>query len=325
MDVTSLDPTIQRLLQAGLAPSTQRTYGAGKKKYLGFCQQAGLAPLPATEQRLMQFIAYAVNHGLKHQTIKSYISAIRHLQVSCGGGDPKIGDMPQVSLMLRGVRKEQAGIPTRPRLPITPAILRKLRQVWSRDATSWDSIMLWAACCLGFFGFLRSGELTAPEVGAFDAGQHLSYADIAADDKVNPKRLLVSIKQSKTDPFRQGVTISLGRTDAELCPVAALLAYLAIRGQGEGPLFYFKDGRALTRSRLVAELRKVLEVCSLRPQDYSGHSFRIGAATTAAACGVPAETIMTLGRWKSQAYRLYVRLPREQLTGVSRTMATCRL
>ena len=167
--------------------------------------------------------------------------------------------------------------------------------------------------------------MTAPEVGAFDAGQHLSFADIATDDKVDLKHLSVSIKQSKTDPFRRGVTISLGRTDAELCPVAALLAYLAVRGRGDGPLFYFQDGRALTQSRLVVELRKALEACDLRPQDYLGHSFRIGAATTAAACGVPAETIMTLGRWKSQAYRLYVRLPREELTGVSRPMATCRL
>ena len=85
---------------------------AGKKKYIGFCHKAGLVPLPATELHSMQFIALAVDQGLKHQTIKSYLSAIRHLQVSCGGGDPKISDMPQVSLMLRGVRKEQAGIPT---------------------------------------------------------------------------------------------------------------------------------------------------------------------------------------------------------------------
>ena len=186
-------------------------------------------------------------------------------------------------------------------------------------------MMLWAACCLGFFGFLRSGELTAPENGKFDPGQHLSYADIAIDDDSSPRRLSVTIKQSKTDPFRRGVTIFLGRTDTQLCPVAALLAYLAIRGPGEGPLFYFKDGRALTRSRLVAELRKTLAECNLRPQDYAGHSFRIGAATTAAACGVPAETIMTLGRWKSQAYRLYIRLPSEQLARLSRSMATSNL
>ena len=85
--------------------------------------------------------------------------------------------------------------------------------------------MLWAACCLGSFGFLRSGELTASEDGKFDPGQHLSYTDIAVDNYINPKRLLVSIKQSKTDSFRQGMTIFLGRNDTQLCPVAALLAY----------------------------------------------------------------------------------------------------
>ena len=185
--------------------------------------------------------------------------------------------------------------------------------------------MLWAACCLGFFGFLRSGELTAPEDGKFDPSQHLSYADIAIDDNLNPRRLSVTIKQSKTDPFRQGVTIFLGRTDTQLCPVAALLAYLAVRGPGEGPLFRFEDGRALTRTRLVTEVRRSLAGCNLRPQDYSGHSFRIGAATTAAACGASAETIMTLGRWKSQAYRLYIRLPSEQLARLSRSMATSDL
>ena len=73
------------------------------------------------------------------------------------------------------------------------------------------------------------------------------------------------------------MTIFLGRTDTQLCPVAALLAYLTIRGPGEGPLFYFNDGRALTRSRLVVELRKKLaeydlpapRICGEQLQDWS--------------------------------------------------------
>ena len=96
--------------------------------------------------------------------------------------------------------------------------------------------------------------------------------------------------------------IFLGKTDTQLCAVAVLLAYLAIRGPGEGLLFRFKDGRALTRTHLVAEVRRSLAGCDLRSQDYTGHSFIIGAPTTAAACGVSAETIITISRWKSQAY-----------------------
>ena len=54
---------------------------------------------------------------------------------------------------------------------------------------------------------------------------------------------------------------------------------------------------------------------------YSGHSFRIGAATTAASAGIEDSLIKTLGRWESTAYLLYIRVPRDQLTAVSRRLS----
>ena len=319
-----MGPVIQRLFHAGLAGSTQRVYTSGKKKYLEFCCRFGVSPVPVTEQSLIGFVASMVEQGLKHSTIKSYLSAVRHLQISVGGGDPRVGSMPQLELIVRGTKKEQAGHPKRTRLPITPTILLRMRQVWERQAGNWDCIMLWAACCLGFFGFLRSGELVAPAEGEFDPGQHLSFADVSVDHSSRPGLLAVRIKQSKTDPFRQGITIYLGRTDTQLCPVAAMLAYMALRGPGDGPLFRFQDRRPLTRQRLVTAIRAALAKAGLKPEDYAGHSFRIGAATTAAACGVPIATIKTLGRWKSEAYQTYIRLPQTQLASISRTLATYR-
>lgn len=51
-------------------------------------------------------------------------------------------------------------------------------------------------------------------------------------------------------------------------------------------------------------------------KSYSGHSFRIGAATAAAAADVPDHVIKMLGRWESLAYQLYVRTPRLALPSV---------
>ncbi len=67
-----------------------------------------------------------------------------------------------------------------------------------------------------------------------------------------PSRLEVRIKASKTDPFRLGVLLFIGRVASDLFPVSAMLAYLVARGKGEGPLFRFSDGRPLTRQRLVS-------------------------------------------------------------------------
>ena len=101
--------------------------------------------------------------------------------------------------------------------------------------------MLWAACCLGFFGFMRSGEFTTPLARSYGAEPMLSLGDISVDSHQTPSILCVRLKQSKTDPFRVGVDIFMGRTNNTLCPVAAVLAYLAIRPSIEGPLFIFQD------------------------------------------------------------------------------------
>ena len=96
----------------------------------------------------------------------------------------------------------------------------------------------------------------------------------------------MAIKKSKIDPFRRSVMISLGKSDNEFCPVSALLANLARRGSSQGPLFIFSDGSPLSRQRLVSHLRESLSVLGFNCELYSGHSFRIGAATMAAARGL---------------------------------------
>ena len=156
----------------------------------------------------------------------------------------------------------------------------------------------------------------------FDPAANLTPGDVSVDSRENPRIVSVTIKQSKTDPFRQGTVIYLGCTGNILCPVAAVLAYLVRRGPQQGPLFLFSDGTPLSRQRLVAKLRQALSACGFDCNIYAGHSFRIGAATTAAAKSVEDSTIRTLGRWRSDAYQRYIRLDSCTLAGMSRTLAS---
>ena len=59
-----------------------------------------------------------------------------------------------------------------------------------------------------------------PSDSAFDPTVHLSVADISVDSHSRSKYIAVNIKASKTDPFKRGVTIYLGRTHGQICPVA---------------------------------------------------------------------------------------------------------
>ncbi len=226
--------------------------------------------------------------------------------------------MVQLEYVIKGMkRKSQAQ--KRVRLPISLEMLEGLRRTWLGYSNARDAAMLWAAAATCFFGFLRVGEIVTPGE-RFDPACHLVQGDVRVNDTGNPQFMTVRIKASKTDPFRKGVLIYLGRTHNELCPVAALLGYIILRGGSEGPFFRFEDGRLLTRERFVRAVREALTSRGYDCTLYAGHSFRIGAATTAAQKGVQDSLIKTLGRWESAAYTLYIRTPPDVLCGVANTL-----
>ena len=87
----------------------------------------------------------------------------------------------------------------------------------SRIATIWKSLnvhlpdhcMVLAACTLGYFGFLRAGEFTLPNLASFSSLTHLTVQDITVDGASSPSCMRVTIKASKTNPFRKGLTCIL--------------------------------------------------------------------------------------------------------------------
>ena len=69
-----------------------------------------------------------------------------------------------------------------------------------------------------------------------------------------------------------------------MCPVISLVSYLLTKTPTEGPLFRFKDGHPLTSSQRVeaAAVIEALQKVGIDQSRYCGHSYRNGAAMTAA-------------------------------------------
>ena len=307
----------------GSAPNTWTSYSTGVRHYITFCNLATRQTLPTTESTLLLFTAYLASLNLSHSSIKVYLSGVRSLHVQNGLHASFNKQLtPRLQQVLKGIRKQQAiGCPPRIRRPITIQIMAGIRSVLLGAPHSYHNIMMWAACCLAFFGFLRSSEFTVPSQGAFDKDVHLSPADIAIDNKTNPQIVRLTIKQSKTDPFRRGVKLYLGRTDSPICPVLGILPFLAVRGNRSGPLFILNDGRMLTRQLFSSFLDDILERLHLNRHHFNTHSFRIGAATSAKEAGIDDTHIKMLGRWRSDTYQQYIRTPPETFAKLSKALA----
>uniref|UniRef100_A0A1X7T7Z6 Tyr recombinase domain-containing protein n=1 Tax=Amphimedon queenslandica TaxID=400682 RepID=A0A1X7T7Z6_AMPQE len=84
-----------------------------------------------------------------------------------------------------------------------------------------------------------------------------------------------------------------------------------------GLLLVHQDQTLPSKNTFVRHLKNPLVAKGIDQNQYSGHSFRIGAATSAAKAGIPDHLIKALGRWKLEAYQIYIRAPTSSLAVVS--------
>lgn len=172
---------------------------------------------------------------------------------------------------------------------------------------------------------MRCGEFTLNKSVQFDPAVHVSGSSIDFVNDVHGKRegLRLSLAASKTDPFRKGVVMFLAAAPGLTSdPVAALERLLESRSTHDvlAPLFQEAPGAALTRNTFIREVRDALERAGIPPAGYAGHSFRRGAATMAAANGIHGHEIQLLGRWRSDAWKLYVNVDPRRVKQLSRSL-----
>ena len=101
----------------------------------------------------------------------------------------------------------------------------------------------------------------------------------------------------------------VGRTYSAVCPVAAVVAFIASRQDRPGSFFMDAKHAPVTKPWLVKQVRDILSPVGLPQNEYA--SFRIGAAT-----------IKALGQRQSAAFLQYIRMPREQLDAISRRLVS---
>ena len=232
--------------------------------------------------------------------MKTYLAGISAAHKLSGLKDPTASFL--VKKLLKGLSNL---VPQKDsRLPIT---FDRLKNIIARvpvvTKNADEARLFKAAFSLTFFGFFRISEVLGQGTGA--GRDALRFDDVSFCFPC----IQIRLHGSKTDQRGLGhvITLSHVNTAKEVCPILLLNDYMHRRSQRSGALLTHWDGTPLSKYQFDAVLKNAIKSLGWPTHGYSSHSFRIGAATTAAFNGLPTQSIMHLGRWKSRAVRKYIR------------------
>ena len=216
----------QHLIRQRHAEATRRAYAADVEAFSNWCNEQGVAPLPASPEIVCLFLAAQAEAGRAPSTIGRRLAAIRYFHREAGHLNPC--DAEVVTATMAGI-KRTTGTAQRQVAPATADVLESMLGTCGdglKDKR--DRALL----VIGFGGAMRRSELVALQVN------DLEWLDAG---------LRVKIRRSKADQEGRGQTIPV-LDGANFRAKAVLQEWLQAAGITEGLVF-----RAVAKGGKVRE------------------------------------------------------------------------
>ena len=190
---------------------------------------------PLNEEVLCLFVTNLAE-SVSFRTLKLYLSDVKFQNIELGFIH-FLSKMTQLQLILHSINEPWVHMDlAKLLLPISIVNMRLLKRYISRsDLTNYNKLMFWSACTLAFSW---SSEYVSASASNYSKDRTLLLRDVL----IKRGRIHLIIKVSKTDPFREGVTLLIAPTHHSICPVHALRRYLARSPFRSGPLYMHKSG-----------------------------------------------------------------------------------
>jgi len=293
VDLSDLAARAAEFARSSRSAATERAYRSDWTDFSGWCERAGLSPLPAAPATVGAYLS-ARTGELKVATLHRRLAAITAAHRMAGLGLD--GGHPAIARVLAGIRRAYG---TRQQAK-TAILTEDLRRVVRALPTTLAGIRDKAVLLVGFAGAFRRSELAALDLG---------------DISLSNAGLTITIRRSKTDQEGAGrqVGIPRARKTSVTCPVAALESWLNERTEltNSDALFLgVFHGRLMGRlsGQAIAEIvKRAVNRVGFDPSKFAGHSLRSGFATSAARGGADLAFIMQqTGHKSADVARRYV-------------------
>lgn len=238
------------------------------------------------------FVTNQSKIGLKAGSIRSQLSALRHF---CEKKSiPVAFQTPRLNMILKGIHRSNCAQPRIAR-PKNAVRIHHLKQMCATAIKIFDSrlaTLVQSLFSLAFFGLLRPSEMC----GARATPHHQLKRSSVRLRSNYVKLRFTSFKHSQEE-----VTINIQQQQREVCPYRLLMNYQTqCHGINDDPLFPCNTNDA------NKWLQQLVLSCGIKTK-LTLHSFRRGGATWYSEQGMTDAKLAALGRWKSNAYRLYVK------------------
>ena len=285
-----------------LTEASRKFYGHAFHRFKEFVLSnlGDVNPFPAESSAVALFVTHMFQSGFAAATIASHLSAISFFHKLFGFPDPT--DHFVVRKLLAGVHKSNPSSDNR--FPISLHILYKcLDSAIHICSSAYEAALFRAMCSLMFHAFMRIGEVTlSPNMVMFH------------QVSISQRSLSVTFHKFKHH-VGPPIVITVTANQSKYCPVGLAQQYCSRRGQDPGPFFAYPGPIPVQASVFCKLLERAVAWAGFSHLPIKSHSFRIGAATWAASQGYSEQQIQAMGRWKSTAFKRYIRIQSFEIKG----------
>ena len=293
--------------------STSKTYIRIWRQFNNFVINLDVKP-PSWEERTTLFVGHLVQRGLKSNSVKSYVSAIKRILID--DGYMWNNDKILLSSLTRACRLINDRVHTR--LPIQCGLLELIlfeiqRLFRGRQPQPYLEKLYKAIFAMGYYGLMRVGELVKSE----------SYHAVRACNvhaATNKDKILLVLYTSKThgrEAKPQKIKLTSNKSEKtgnyahrNFCPFQLVQDYVTARGpygDDEEQFFVFRDKTMVTAAHTRSLLKLTLQKIGLNHSLYGMHSLRVGRCSDLIKFNYDIEEVRRMGRWANNVVYKYIR------------------
>lgn len=325
---SQLTNTVQYGLEQAVQFDTDKGYKSSYKQFTKFCDQFTIPYWPIDDLTMAYFFAWRLRK-VKASTILTNYSGIKHIAKIYGYpiDDKQMPATEQWRKTLHGLfGKGEAD----QRRPVTTTLLTEALPHF--NLKQFNELVYYTAMVCATVGLMRTSEIFAKnkQVRAHhnDRGsaRALFMRNLSITRDTNGKISFYTVKcrATKTDKGHCDVDIVWSKGKWPISPADLLTTMLKARHElskrdprlkitVDSPLFMLRNGTIATRWDMNTRFKKLVTQMGLDPTRFKLYSFRIGGATSLAQRGVDHGHIQLAGRWRSDAYRIYIRLTSQMM------------